>query len=295
MRLALAALVVGTTACVAVAQSPWRESAALEARRTGVFEHPDLSESSGVAASRRYQGLLWSLNDSGNGTTLFATDTLGRHRGAVQLARAANEDWEAIAAGPCGADACLYIADTGDNRESRPSVRLYRLPEPPVGAAPRGPVALESLDLRYREGPHDVEAMFVDSGGAVHLISKGRRGRIRHWVVDTTAWRAGQAVIAARGTLPIEPDASRGRLVTDAALARDGRRVAVRTYGEVFFFRLTAEGELVMAPGAPACALGPLELQGEGVDWLDQERLVLTSEGILGRSGTVSVVRCPRT
>ena len=35
-----------------------------------------------------------------------------------------------------------------------------------------------------------------------------------------------------------------------------------------------------------------LESQGEGVAWLDDERVVLTSErGVLGR-GTVAVIRC---
>ncbi len=93
---------------------------ALESRRTGTLRDRDLRESSGVAVSHRDPGVLWSINDSGNPATLFATDTLGRPLAAIAVTGAENVDWEAIAAGPCGtAGTCLYIADTGDNRERR--------------------------------------------------------------------------------------------------------------------------------------------------------------------------------
>ena len=284
----------GGFACTAAAQSTWRELPALEARRTGVFAQPDLSESSGVAVSRRRAGLLWSLSDSGNDASLHASDTTGRDLGTVRVAGAENRDWEALAAGPCPGGTCLYIADTGDNGARQTSVRLYRVVEPQAGGNLPRSVRAETLRLRHREGAQDVEAMFVDADGGVHLISKGRHGPVRHWRVDPGAWRTGTAVLEARGTLPIAPDPGRGRLVTDAALAPGGTRAAVRTYREIFFFHLTAAGRLLPEPTAVACGLGLLEVQGEGLDWLDEDHLVTTSEALLGGAGTVSVVRCPR-
>jgi hypothetical protein len=290
----LAALALGLAACTggAAAQSRWIERAALEARRTGTFQNPALGESSGVAASRREPGLLWSLNDSGNRPRLFATDTLGTDRGSFTVTGARNEDWEALALGPCGTTDCLYIADTGDNAEARSTVRLYRVPEPRSGAAGHQGATkrAEVLPLRYPDGAHDVEAAFVDRSGAVHLIGKGRDGTVRHYRVPASAWGRGAAVAEALDPLPIETDRDRGQLVTDAALSPDGERVAVRTYRSILFL------ELIPANGLRsrdvACGITGLELQGEGIDWLDDATVVLTSEGVLSFPGTVSVARC---
>lgn len=268
---------------------------ALEPRRTGVLGDDDLSESSGVAVSRRHAGVLWSINDSGHPAALFATDTLGRPLGRVRVSGAENVDWEAVAAGTCGdgAGTCLYIADTGDNRERRTWVRLYRVAEPALGGgAARATAPAAVLRLRYPGGPRDVEAMFVDRRGAVHLVTKGWGGRAQHFRVPAAAWARGQATAERLDTLPIRVGRSAGRLVTDAALSPDGERVAIRTYGEVFLFRLSPEGRMLAGPRV-GCELGGLDLLGEGIDWLDESRVVLTSEGVFGTAGTVSIARCP--
>ena len=75
---------------------------------------PDIPEASGLAVSRRNPGILWSHNDSGNATVLFALDAAGALRG-----RRARPDWpRAIgrtSAAHCPVGDCLYIADIGDN------------------------------------------------------------------------------------------------------------------------------------------------------------------------------------
>ncbi|MBA3316597.1 MAG: hypothetical protein H0T50_00700, partial [Gemmatimonadales bacterium] len=115
------------------AQSPWEMRPGAHARRTGTFQHRSLDESSGVAASRRQPGILWTVNDSGNEAWLFATDSLGRDHGTFMVVGAENRDWEAIALGPCGGRECLYLADTGDNDRRLRTARIYRVPEPSVG------------------------------------------------------------------------------------------------------------------------------------------------------------------
>lgn len=265
-----------------------------DARRTGTFESPHLVESSGVIPSLKRPGMLWSLSDSDGPARIFATDTTGVHLGSIALRGARNVDWEAISAGPCRSGECLYVADTGDNLERRASVDIYRLPEPPLrtksGRSPAVPRP-ERLELRYPDGPRDVEAMFVDGKGDLHLISKGRTNGFRHYRVPAAAWERGSAVAELVGLLPIDRGGGLGRFVTDAAIAPDGNLVAVRTYQEIFLFRLTRKGSL--APTGMACGVAGLEVQGEGVAWLDEETLVLTSEGVLGTPGTVSLGRCP--
>jgi len=280
----------------AAAQSGWNEVPAGAAHQSGSFQNPKLSESSGVAVSRRYPGVLWSLNDSGNPAWLFATDTLGRDRGTFAVTGATNVDWEAISISRCGSRDCLYIADTGDNHGRRPSVRLYRVvePVPSAGGSRVSPSApAQRLEIRYPDGPHDVEAIYVDATGDSHLITKGGGHGVELYRVPAAAWKAGSAVAQPLGTLPIQTGWLGGMLVTDAALAPDGQRVAVRTYRSVFLFHRSPDGRLTPERGHPACSLAQLEMQGEGLAWLDQCTLVLTSESAIGYPGTVSLARCP--
>jgi hypothetical protein len=82
-----------------------------------------------------------------------------------------------------------------------------------------------------------------------------------------------------------------GRLVTGSAISADGSTLAVRTYTELYFFRLTDGPERIELIGS--CWLGLKEPQGEAVDFLDDSTLVFTSEAARGRRGGISRVRCP--
>ena len=164
------------------------------------------------------------------------------------LRGARNRDWEDIALGPCGIPICLYLADTGDNRERQPLVTLYRVPEPALPAKhPRrqmdvGPT--EAVSFRYPDGPHDVEAMWVMPNGDVHLVSKGRSGPIRHYRVPAGAWRPrGPTTAQLIESLPIAVRLHGNDRVTGAGLSPDGATVAIRTYSAVYFF-FTADGRL---------------------------------------------------
>ena len=78
--------------------------------------------------------------------------------------------------------------------------------------------------------------------------------------------------------------------VTDAALSPSGRTVAVRTYLAIYLFTLTPQGTLV--PTGVACDATGLQLQGEGIAWLDDRLLALTSEDGFGPRGTVVLLGC---
>lgn len=281
---------------VAFVQSPWRLEPPVEAHQTGVFADKRISESSGVAPSRRTPGLLWTHDDSGEPPYLFATDTTGAVRGTFSVTGARNIDWEDIALGPCGRSACLYLADTGDNSERRSVVVLYRVPEPslpdrrPKQVRPTAPA--QAVTFRYPDGPHDVEAIWVAPNEDVHLVSKGRTGRIRHYRVRAASWTSRRPVTAELlEALPV-PVRSRLDYVTGAALSPDERIVAVRSYASVYFFYVMANGRLALPPEPRACDVRALGIQGEGVSWLDRDVLVLTSERAILPAGTIAVARC---
>ncbi len=271
-----------------LSDAPWVLDDTHEVRQTGRFADNRLTESSGVAVSRRHPGVLWTHNDAGHPAVLFATDTLGRAIGRFTVTGARSVDWEDIALGPCPSGECLYIGDVGDNLEERPAVMIYRVPEPDPSTRRGATLPVDTLRIRYPDRPRDVEALFVDQEGGTWLISKGRSTGIILYHVPAAAWETGGAVATLVDTLPIRRHLPSGRLVTGAAVARDGRRVVVRTYRDLFLFTLN-EGRLQPAAPPNRCEILGLEPQGEAVDWWDDSTLVLTSES---RRGPVHLLRC---
>jgi hypothetical protein len=289
----LAVLILGL-ASPALAQTPVRREVA------GHFGRPDIVESSGIVASRKQPGVFWTINDSGGPAIVYAFDLSGRDLGAWRVTGATNQDWESLSLGPCGAGSagdCLYVGETGDNSEKRPSRSLYRIAEPAVGgaAAPGwigDSAAAERLDFVYADGPHDDEAIYVAPSGTTWFVTKGRSKGYLLFRLDAGQWgRTGVATAQAAGELKL-PTTGR-ELVTDAGLSPNGSALAVRTYQTLFVFRAnpqTGEPDLAVAPSA--CDLKPLtEPQGEGVGWqAGGELQVLTSEGAAGQ---ISIVACP--
>ena len=251
-----------------------------------------------MAVSRRYEGVLWSHNDSNHENRLYAINLQGVELATFRVKGAENRDWEDIAIGPCprrNGD-CLYIADTGDNLHRRETVSIYVIPEPEISSSEHGLLRdtehIQKIDLRYEDGPQDVEAMAVSPRGEILLVTKGRRAPIHTYVISRLQLLAGPETIARSR---IDPGIQRlrmlGRWVTGAAISPSGKRVVLRTYTELFFYTYDESGSLM--PQGDPCFIGASEPQGEGVDFLDENTVILTSETLPGRPGPITLVRCP--
>jgi hypothetical protein len=270
----------------------------------------ELRESSGLAISRTQPGVLWSHNDSGDGPNLYAVDMSGKLLAQFKVANALARDWEDISAGPCpeamakAASAqksdCLYVADTGDNDQVRPELTIYIVVEPRVSGADAQPppVPSRSFHYRYPDKPTDAEALAVLPNGDLTIVSKGRSGTIDFFTIPAAAVAkaiaSGETITAQyAGNTGIRPDQKTGQLVTAAAISPDGMTLAVRTYYEVYFFGLVSEGGQTRWRdlGRP-CSLGDAEPQGEAIDYLDSNTLLLTSERARGRPGTIHRLQC---
>ena len=147
----------------------------------------------------------------------------------VTLAGADAVDWEDIAA----QNGVLYVGDIGDNAAQRPEIVVYRLPEP--GAA--GEVEAERIVLRYADGPHDAEALFIDPvEQQLVIVTKALDGNSGVYAtpLDTPA------------TLERVADLSLGaaQLVTAGDISAAGAVIALRTYGTVFVWD-RQEGETI--------------------------------------------------
>ena len=81
-------------------------------------------------------------------------------------------------------------------------------------------------------------------------------------------------------------------LITGAAISPSGNIMVARTYLGLHFFDMSQEGGFE-AREQP-CMIGYREPQGEAVDFLDEVTLVLTSEALGERTGTIFRVRCEK-
>jgi hypothetical protein len=174
-------------------------------------------------------------------------------------------------------------------------------PEPPANAGDTlGTTrAAAVLHLRYPDGSHDVEGVYVSPRDtALYLVSKGyqRGAAIRLYRVARDAWSPHDTTNAiAEATLvqqlDIHPNREAGRVVTGAAIRPDGRVVALRTYGEIYLFYPGVGGRLSPARDR-SCGIAGIDNGGEAIAFLSDSTFVLTSEASTGRKGTINVVKC---
>lgn len=249
---------------------------------SGISRLPELPEASGVAASRRTPGMLWSHNDSGDPFVFLLTAT-GAVKSRIRVTGAQVWDWEDIAVGPCPKGTCLYIADIGDNDRTRRTVTLYRTPEPAPGDTETASV--EVLRATYPDGPHDAEALIVLPGGELFIVTKGNSDPAALYRF-TSGFRDGATVALERVTalVPSKPNgkessAARNIRITDADASPDGRWIVLRTPHALMFYeaREFVSGqvrEVYRFDVAPA-----REPQGEGVALSADNDVWLVGEG----------------
>lgn len=254
----------------------------------GRVDETALSELSGIVRSPSTPARYWSFNDSGHDASLFATDSTGRSGGRVRVTGATNVDWEAIAAGPCGDGACLYIGDVGDNDADRQRVRIWRVREPDAGSDNTDRAV--ALEFSYADGPHDVEAIWLSPDTSIWLVTKrplrdgGQRFRSALlFRLPASAWRgATPAVAELVDSLPLTPrKGDSDTWVTDAAFAADdrGARVAIRTYQWVVVLSADPWTGRPRSEEARCSLQGLHERDGEAIAWLGGGRLLFANEG----------------
>lgn len=247
---------------------------AVPAPDRALVQATDLDEASGLAASRRSPGVLWSHDDSGGDPVVFAIGADGADLGAFRVAGAEATDWEDLALGPGPGGAApdlLYLGDIGDNRASRPSVTVYRAPEPTVAPLAVGSgetggeiTGAEALTLTYADGPHDAEALVADPvTGDLFVLTKEWPGRpVGAYRIPAGAGPDAPVEMARAGDVAVPS----GELVTGADISPSGALIAVRTYGLVLLWD-RAEDESVpeALAGEPCRAPVEAEAQGESV------------------------------
>lgn len=248
-----------------------------------------IAEASGIAVSLRTPDVLWTHNDSGE-PLLYAMDAAGAALGQVRVTGAEVEDWEDVAAAPCPAGNCLYVADIGDNRGKRKSITVYRVAEPAPGDAQTRPA--DALRARYPDEAQDAEALLVTPAGRIYVLTKGENGPVTLYRYPEGAG-VGEVATLERVRALTDDKVEREARVTGGAVSRDGRWAAVRTVRAV---SLQPLGDLVAGRKETLRHVDLTSLaepQGEGVAFEGEGGVVLSSEaGAAMGPSMLSRLRC---
>lgn len=233
----------------------------------GLIEHPDLDEASGIAASRKNLGVLWSHNDSGDSNRIFALNTAGKHLGIFTIAGATARDWEDIAVGPgpVEEESYIYIGDIGDNQGHFDLKHIYRIPEPlinvngsPIDSTLAG---AEIISFRYPDGNRDAETLMVDPlTRDIYVVTK-REPKV-------IVYRAPYPQ-STTNAITLEPVATLNfSLAVGGDISPSGLEVLIKSYTHIYYWRRTESQELGQALAQPPVTVPYVsELQGESVCW----------------------------
>lgn len=251
----------------------------------GMVKTNGKQELSGLVASRKNQGVLWTHND-GPQTAVYAISAHGENLGTFELQGVPSHDWEDIAIGPgpkAGVD-YLYVADIGGKKPKRNVVQVFRTPEPVVSAGSMGGTRFISdyamITLQYPGGNQfNAETLLSDPRtGDLYVITKeGSGGRV---------YRAASASLVPGQVVPMElvgqldfPRASAGDI------SPSGSEIVIRNEDFAQLFR-RGQGQSVADAlrGEPVSipVVGrPTEPNGEGItfDGIGRDYFTI-SEGV---------------
>ncbi len=155
MRISILLFVLSS--CTAPETPPSTESPFASAINTGRLRGADISEASGLVASLRFPGSMWTHNDSGSPAEIFLVDSTGSSQSVIFLESITNRDFEDIARD----GSTILVADIGDNRGVRDEVSIISFTEPQtLGNQSITPSAM--YRMTYPDGPRDAETLLVD-------------------------------------------------------------------------------------------------------------------------------------
>jgi hypothetical protein len=213
-----------------------------------------VDESSGLAKSSRYEGIWWTVNDSGDTARVFGVDKTGKVR--VQLKfKAPVKDVEAIAV---DSEGTIYIADIGDNNRNRDMIEVYTIPEPNQ-LEDEDNVKFHRYDFTYPDGAHDAETLLIEPASKrLYFVTKVKTKAGAIYAAPEEASREGTNKLSKLADAPASPYG-----VTDGTFMPDGKTVVLRTYLDVATVAWGDTPTLVARSATPVAqgesvAVGPL-------------------------------------
>ncbi len=234
---------------------------------------PRLAELSGLVA---VGDRVLAMNDGGEQLAVYLLDpacqVIDAHTAAVDP-----YDPEDMAV---AADGTVWLADTGDNEATRPTVALLAL-------RPDGTTGVHRLT--YPDGPHDAEALLLAPDGTPYIVTKELLGASGVYSPTSALVDGGTVALAKVAAVNLTftgtaggPVGQAGQLlVTGGAVAADGRHLALRTYTDAYVWPLAGSDVVGALGAAPVRIPLPDSPQGEAISFsADNLNLLVASEGL---------------
>ena len=221
-----------------------------------------IDESSGIAVSRRLQGVLWTHNDSASPPEIFAVNEDGELIRSFLIAGAENRDWEDIALDERGN---LYIFDNTSRGDPQHRSTIYVLPEPDPfqEAVAQDP---KKFTVRFPDGAFDCETLFAWDG-KLYLVTKPWDGTLPRIYRFDDVGQDGTASFV--GNVPVRT------MITGGDITAEGNRIVLSSYRALLIFQGSGPPETLLQSDPLICRMNARQV--EGVSWKGED-LILTNE-----------------
>ena len=217
----------------------------------GTINSGEITESSGLVASKCQENIFWTHNDSGDDAFIFAVNRTGEKLGTFTVKGAKNVDWEDIATLKNARGECvLYIGDIGNNVRARGELIIYIVKEPTVSAAnksasKKNPVTTETarvVRFDYPDIRHDAETLMVHPAtGDIYVLTKRLQGAsgVYKLAADFDFAKVNRLEKIADFTVPAIPNG----FLTGGNIADDGKRAIICDYFAAYEITLPADAK----------------------------------------------------
>lgn len=210
-----------------------------EPQVVGRLANTDITEASGIAASKCQPDVFWTHNDSGDDAYIFAFNAAGDNLGTWRVKNAENDDWEDIAEFKDRSGTCfIYIGDIGDNKLRRDVRTIYRIREPVLSSSDVGSTrknaretdAAEQLNFNYADSDQNAETLMVHpTSGDIYVLSKSHEKPSGVYRLQPNF---GNGVQRALRIADIKVPSIPFGLLTGGDISPDGRHVVLCDYAD---------------------------------------------------------------
>lgn len=255
----------------------------------GTISSKEITESSGLIASRCNKNVFWTHNDSGDDALIFALGATGEKLGTWKVRGAKNYDWEDIATLKNAAGECfLYIGDIGNNTRERGEFKIYKVKEPGVSGAtassrknPLYTENAETIEFDYPDIRHDAETLLVHpQTGDIYILTKRITGAsgVYKLTANYSTNKTNRFEKIADFSVPAVPNG----FLTGGEISPDGKRIIICDYFGAYEITLPDNAknfDEIWKEKPLKIELG-IRKQGEAVCYsVDEKSIYATSEG----------------
>ncbi|MER7168859.1 hypothetical protein ABT336_22675, partial [Micromonospora sp. NPDC000207] len=278
VALGLAGATVALSGVAVAAPAP--QPKAEPGKRQCVISDPRLRELSGLVATEDGYIVVNDSTEIEANKRVFYLDDKCAVTNAVSYTQQGPLDTEDLAVSPDGKT--LWIADTGDNITNDPRRERVAVWSMPIDGSKR-PV-LHRLSYPERK-PHDAEALLIGADNLPLVITKELKGKaqiftptgpLRSGATDPVPMKKVGEVSLPKTTTENQLGAVGRNMVTGAARAPDGSRVALRTYADAFEFDVR-DGDVLAALTTGTPRVTPLsDTFGEAISYTPDGKTFVT-------------------